>query len=246
MSEQDPKILRRIADSLDLQVLSFEIRALDRFNLAPVEYWPQQTRSRVRRSGSLGLLLLEHLLGHPIKCFSLIDKPSRVKSILVPYKSPDIARLSNSDLTSILFLLLLLLGLAQLLGSLSVKLRQPKVVGEILANVVIGPALVGRLPFALGLTEAVKHQAAILNFAYWLGLLLLIFLSGAESRQLLTVGVAVTSVPVVSKLFADLKILHTRFARLCAKQVCATSPCFRFPQPSSGCRTSWLLPKPRC
>src|SRR5581483_7781119 len=30
----------------------------------------------------------------------------------------------------------------------------------------------------------------------------------------LGVGVAVTSVPVVSKIFADLKILHTRFARL--------------------------------
>src|SRR5450432_553434 len=30
----------------------------------------------------------------------------------------------------------------------------------------------------------------------------------------LAVGVAVTSVPVVSKIFADLKILHTRFARL--------------------------------
>src|SRR5487761_2676665 len=31
---------------------------------------------------------------------------------------------------------------------------------------------------------------------------------------ILAVGVAVTSVPVVSKMFADLKILHTRFARL--------------------------------
>src|SRR5262249_58003160 len=30
----------------------------------------------------------------------------------------------------------------------------------------------------------------------------------------LAVGVAVTSIPVVSKIFADLKILHTRFARL--------------------------------
>src|SRR5439155_13197041 len=98
---------------------------------------------------------------------------------------------------------------------------------------------------------------------YWLGLLLLMFLSGAETRHLfsreerrkvawlgvvgtgipfllaiamgpwlirpslagpngnrgsliivLAVGVAVTSVPVVSKIFADLKILHTRFARL--------------------------------
>jgi len=39
---------------------------------------------------------------------------------------------SNSDLTSILFILLLLVGLAQLLGYLFVRLRQPKVVGEIL------------------------------------------------------------------------------------------------------------------
>jgi Kef-type K+ transport system membrane component KefB len=170
---------------------------------------------------------------------------------------------SNSDLTSILFVLLLLVGLAQLLGYFFVKLRQPRVVGEILAGVVLGPALIGRLPFAAGLMEATKHQASILNFVYWLGLLLLMFLSGAETRQLfsreerrevgwlaivgtgipfilalvlgpwlvgpalagpngnrisliiiLAVGVAVTSVPVVSKIFADLKILHTRFARL--------------------------------
>ncbi len=171
--------------------------------------------------------------------------------------------MSNSDLTSILFILLLLVGLAQLLGYFFVKLRQPKVVGEILAGIVLGPALIGRLPFASRLMEATKHQVNILNFVYWLGLLLLMFLSGAETRQLFTreerrevgwlaivgtgipfilglvlgpwligpalagpsgnrisliiilaVGVAVTSVPVVSKIFADLKILHTRFARL--------------------------------
>jgi Kef-type K+ transport system membrane component KefB len=171
--------------------------------------------------------------------------------------------LSNSELTSILFVLLLLVGFAHLFGSMFVKLRQPKVVGEILAGVVIGPAVMGRLPFASGLMEVVKHQSNILNFVYWLGLLLLMFLSGAETRHLFTreerrevgwltivgtgipfvlalllapwllhpalagpngnrisltiilaVAVAVTSVPVVSKIFADLKILHTRFARL--------------------------------
>src|SRR5437773_12422957 len=70
------------------------------------------------------------------------------------------AGVSNTDLTSILFVLLLLVGLAQLLGYVLVKCRQPKVVGEILAGIVLGPALIGRLPFASVLTEATKHQAS--------------------------------------------------------------------------------------
>src|ERR1041385_3135057 len=165
--------------------------------------------------------------------------------------------MSNSDLTSILLILLLLVGLAQLLGYLFVKMRQPKVIGEILAGIVLGPALLGRLHFAsTSFPELAKHHASILNFVYWMGLLLLMFMSGAETKQLFTreerrevswltmvgtgmpfvlglvfgpmlvgpaiagpkgnklslviilaVGVAVTSVPVISKIFADLKIL---------------------------------------
>jgi Kef-type K+ transport system membrane component KefB len=132
-----------------------------------------------------------------------------------------------------------------------------------LAGVVLGPALLGRMPAIAHIMESAKHQGNILDFVYWLGLLLLMFLSGAETQQLfsrderrevgwltivgtglpfllglafgpwlirpslagpngnrasliiiLAVAVAVTSVPVVSKIFADLKILHTRFARL--------------------------------
>jgi Kef-type K+ transport system membrane component KefB len=171
--------------------------------------------------------------------------------------------MTNAQLTPVLFALLLLVGFAQLLGYVFVKLRQPKVVGEILAGVVLGPALLGRIPAISHIMESAKHQGNILDFVYWLGLLLLMFLSGAETQQLfsrderrevgwltivgtglpfllglafgpwlirpslagpnasrasliiiLAVGVAVTSVPVVSKIFADLKILHTRFARL--------------------------------
>lgn len=94
--------------------------------------------------------------------------------------------MSNSDLTSILFILLLLVGLAQLFGYFFVRLRQPKVVGEILAGLVLGPSLLGRLHFASPLSNIGTHQLGILNFAYWLGLLLLMFLSGAETRQLFT------------------------------------------------------------
>lgn len=171
--------------------------------------------------------------------------------------------MSNSTLTSVLLVLLLLVGLAQLLGWLFVKLRQPKVVGEILAGVVMGNAVLGRVPAFAHLVAGVERQGHILDFVYWMGLLLLMFLAGAETQQLFTrderrevgwltvvgtglpfvlglvlapwlirpslagpngsrisltiilaVGVAVTSVPVVSKIFADLKILHTRFARL--------------------------------
>ena len=171
--------------------------------------------------------------------------------------------MSNAELTQILFLLLLLVGFAQILGWLFVKLRQPKVVGEILAGVVLGNAVLGRLPLVSHFIERAQHQGNVLDFVSWLGLLLLMFLSGAETQQLFTrderrevgwlvvvgtglpfalglifspwllrpslagpngnhisltillaVAVAVTSVPVVSKIFADLKILHTRFARL--------------------------------
>jgi hypothetical protein len=111
-------------------------------------------------------------------CASLPDKQLQADRILSCWKP----KVSNSDLTSILFILLLLVGLAQLLGYFFVRLRQPKVVGEILAGIVLGPALIGRLPFAAGLMEATKHQANILNFVYWMGLLLLMFLSGAETR----------------------------------------------------------------
>ncbi|BBZ42872.1 cation:proton antiporter [Mycobacterium parmense] len=171
--------------------------------------------------------------------------------------------MSNAQLTAVIAVLLALVGLAQLLGYLFVKLRQPKVVGEILAGVVLGPALLGRVPFFDHMIHTARHNTHILSFVYWLGLLLLMFVSGAEMQQLfgkgerrtvswlvivgtgipfllglgfgphlirpslagphgnrlsliiiVAVGVAVTSVPVVSKIFADLKILDTRFARL--------------------------------
>jgi Kef-type K+ transport system membrane component KefB len=171
--------------------------------------------------------------------------------------------LPDATLTSLLLPLLLLLALAHLLGHLFVRLRQPRVCGEILAGIVLGPALLGRLPSVAHAMAPAHQPSGVFGFIYALGLLLLMFLSGAEMRQLFTrderreagvlaavgtglpfvlaigfsgwlirpsllgpdgnrpalmlvlgIAVAVTSVPVLAKIFADLKILHTRFARL--------------------------------
>ena len=176
--------------------------------------------------------------------------------------------MSSSELGSLLFLLLLFISAAHLLGFLFVRLRQPRVIGEILAGVLLGPALLGRLGIfhssgALNLAGAVAGHRPALDFIYQLGLLLLMFISGIETRHLfgreerrsvawlvivgtglpflaailaaprlplgrmagtvqqrtplilvLGIGVAVTSIPVISRIFHDLKILQTRFARL--------------------------------
>src|SRR5215475_9308310 len=165
----------------------------------------------------------------------------------------------------ILFLALLLTA-AHLLGHLFTRLRQPRVIGEILAGILLGPFVLGRLPaygHLLQLDVAAAPKKAALDLLYQLGLLLLMFLSGAETKALfqkherkqiawlasvgtvvpffvmlalasfiplawfmgekqnhtslvlvMGIAVAVTSIPVISRIFFDLKILHTRFARL--------------------------------
>ncbi|HEY7406316.1 MAG TPA: cation:proton antiporter [Candidatus Angelobacter sp.] len=165
----------------------------------------------------------------------------------------------------ILFLALLLTA-AHLLGYLFARLRQPRVIGEILAGILLGPFVLGKLPAynnLLQLNVAAEPKKAALDLLYQLGLLLLMFLSGAETKALfqkherkqiawlasvgtvlpffvmlglasliplgwfmgdkqnrtslvlvMGIAVAVTSIPVISRIFFDLKILHTRFARL--------------------------------
>jgi Kef-type K+ transport system membrane component KefB len=163
--------------------------------------------------------------------------------------------------------LLLLVAGANVLGQLAVRLHQPKVVGEILAGVLLGPSLLGWL--APDTASQVFGDGGgdpatlVLGFLYHLGLLLLMFVSGAGVRNVLgkenrkptawilglgtplpfvlalivapmlpldsfmgdaqsrpavvlvfAVAAAVTSIPVITKIFYDLGILHTRFASL--------------------------------
>jgi Kef-type K+ transport system membrane component KefB len=179
--------------------------------------------------------------------------------------------MSNSEFGSLTIFLFVLLVAARLFGYLFTRLRQPKVVGEIFAGILLGPSLLGRLAPSLSQRFLTPHGtqgtgtswAAVLFFLYNFGLLLLMFASGAETkglfnredrRQISSLGalgtgipfiatlcvlpllplglfagrthariplmlvigiaVAVTSIPVISKIFHDLEILHTRFARL--------------------------------
>lgn len=158
----------------------------------------------------------------------------------------------------------------QAFGYVFERLRQPRLVGEILAGILLGPFVLGSIfpeasQFIFNNPAITKNgMPTVLSFLYWLGLLLLMFLSGSQVRRLLAkeqrretawilgVGtplpfliaiglgltivplapltgskgvqsaallifasaVAVTSIPVISRIFHDLRILHTRFASL--------------------------------
>jgi Kef-type K+ transport system membrane component KefB len=177
---------------------------------------------------------------------------------------------SSEEVGSLVVTLLVLLACLHGFGHLFERLRQPRLVGEILAGVLLGPYVLGRL--APGASAALFGEHAgsgetgpALGFAYWLGLMLLMFVSGSGTHSLLarenrrqtaillavgtplpflitlglglagllplgalvgtaghataallvlSIGVAVTSIPVLSRIFHDLGILHTRFASL--------------------------------
>jgi Kef-type K+ transport system membrane component KefB len=177
--------------------------------------------------------------------------------------------MTESQLFPILISLTTLLGAAHVLGYVAAKLRQPRFVGEILAGVLVGPFVLG--VFAPEATRELLGDSTnpgdptrlVLGFLSWLGLLLLMFVSGSEIRRVLAreqrrptawilalgtavpfaiafalgaalpvddlrgprggelaflvvlaTAAAVTSIPVISRIFHDLKILHTRFASL--------------------------------
>jgi Kef-type K+ transport system membrane component KefB len=97
--------------------------------------------------------------------------------------------MSNSEIGSIVLALAAIIGLVHILGFCFERMRQPRLVGEIIAGVVLGPFVLGHfLPSAsarLFGTAATSSVQVVLNFLYWIGLFLLMFLSGSETRRLL-------------------------------------------------------------
>jgi Kef-type K+ transport system membrane component KefB len=172
---------------------------------------------------------------------------------------------TEHDIGYILTALAVLLLAAGLFGRVSVSIRQPALIGEVLAGVCLGPFALGVVAPAWRALMERSSVAAALDFVHWLGLILLMFISGSEMRNwlargdrrpivwllglgtavpfvvvlalgyagrlplealtgsagnevavllVLAVAVAVTSIPVVARLFHDLNILKTRFASL--------------------------------
>jgi Kef-type K+ transport system membrane component KefB len=173
--------------------------------------------------------------------------------------------LAGSDVFGLLMALGLLVIAAHAVGHGFVLLRQPRVIGEIVGGLLLGPTVLGEvLPsWHAALFPETGASSAVLGWSYQLGLLLLMFCSGAEMRTafrpgesrvvgLVTVlgvtvpfiaglavfvtidpaglagpaanktaltlvfglAVAVTSIPVISRIMVDLGIIDTSFARV--------------------------------
>ena len=173
--------------------------------------------------------------------------------------------LNNLELTRFFFALVLLLVSALWFGYLFKKFKLPKVVGEIVGGLVLGPTLLGYFsPVAYDwLFRAFSGEGKLISVVYWIGLILLMFISGFEIERsfskddkktiiaillgstlipfaagwlvpgvydfspflgikdnmlalkiVIAIAVAVTSIPVISKIFIDLNIMSTRFAKI--------------------------------
>jgi Kef-type K+ transport system membrane component KefB len=179
--------------------------------------------------------------------------------------------MSESEIGVSIVILGIFLLASHAFGYVAERLSQPKLIGEILAGVVLGPFVLAKVAspgFTFLFTNPIlgaDKTGLVLSLVYWLGLLLLMFISGSEVQGLLSpsnrhetawllgigkllpfafviviglagaipmdlligshgtkmstllvlaIAAAVTSIPVISRIFQDLGILHTRFASL--------------------------------
>ena len=173
--------------------------------------------------------------------------------------------LGSLELARLLLALTLLLAFAHIAGYLATRVRQPRVIGEIVGGLLLGPTVLGAI--APGLHDQVFPATGpvpvVLDAMYQLGLLLLMFSAGSEIRSsfkaderrtvaavtitgmvfpflvglgfvallpegahigpaadraafvlVFALAIAVTSIPVISRIMFDLGILETAFARI--------------------------------
>jgi Kef-type K+ transport system membrane component KefB len=173
--------------------------------------------------------------------------------------------ITSADLTRVAVALLALLLFAHTGGALFQRMRQPRVIGEIIGGLVLGPTVLGQIwPHAVAwmFTDDLVVRS-IIGFVQQLGLFLLMFCAGVDARRrmrgterrvvglvsltgltvpfalgalavtvlnthslrgehatngsfgiVFATAIAVTSIPVISRIFNDLGMLRTGFARV--------------------------------
>jgi Kef-type K+ transport system membrane component KefB len=173
--------------------------------------------------------------------------------------------LSSSEVLRLLITLSAVLAVAHSVGFIFVRLRQPRVAGEIIGGLLLGPTVLGVISphLAHQIVAGSASTTAVLAAVYQFGQFLLMFCAGAAIRSgrrhreartttlvalignvlpfaaglafvavrspgdllgtagnrtafvlVFSCGVAVTSIPVISRIMADLGILGTGFARI--------------------------------
>lgn len=173
--------------------------------------------------------------------------------------------MTDLELSRLFIAVVALLGAALGGGYLFDRLGLPRVVGEIGGGLLLGPSALGLAApdVYVWLYQAGAEQARALEVLYWIGLVLLMFISGFRVQQHLSrddgrtivavflaatvppfaigwmapdwfdlapymgegahptafrivvaVAVTVTSIPVISKIFIDLGLMHTRLAKI--------------------------------
>lgn len=173
-----------------------------------------------------------------------------------------IETLITNEVISVIFAVSILLLFSTTFGAIFKKYNLPSVVGEILGGIILGPTFLGALfPGIYNyLFFNFQEEGKVLNIFYWLGLILLMLVSGYDIKLsfnkkdlkliasifigscvipflagflifpiftngfmgksnnlsnfavLFAISIAVTSIPVISKIFLDLNIINTKFA----------------------------------
>lgn len=85
-----------------------------------------------------------------------------------------------SPIFRLLLQIALILALSRLMGAIAVKIRQPKVVGEMVAGIMLGPSILGWLAPGVAAWVFPASSVQLLNVLAQIGVILFIFLIGLE------------------------------------------------------------------
>ena len=104
-----------------------------------------------------------------------LPSPTGASSVRLPGAAP-----SAFDLGSLVLQLLVIVGAARLCGAVLARVGQPRVVGEMLAGILLGPSVLGQLAPALSLTLFPPGSLPLLQALAQVGVLLFMFVVGLE------------------------------------------------------------------